>query len=62
MESRRLKNRDLMVGTGATPFVSKDVVERQKELAENKNEFLKEKGQERKTMQGMLQSLKTRTN
>ena len=51
-----------MVGTGATPFVSKDVVERQKELAENKNEFLKEKGQERKTMQGMLQSLKTRTN
>jgi len=52
-QSRRRKNPSV---------VSQDIVDRQKELAESKNEFLKEKGLERRTIQNMIAKLKTQTN
>ena len=43
-------------------MVSQDIVERQKEIAETKNDFLKEKALERKTLQNMMSRLRTQTN
>ena len=52
-ESRRGKNQSV---------VSQEIVDQQKELAETKNEFLKEKGMERHTIRNMITKLKTQTN
>ena len=52
-QRRRTKNQSV---------VSQEIVDQQKELAESKNEFLKEKAVERHTMRNLLQKLKTQTN
>ena len=44
-ESRRQKN---------NLSISQDIIDRQKEIAETKNDFLKEKALEKKTLQNMI--------
>lgn len=46
LESRRHKNN--------TSIISQDIIDRQKEMADTKNDFLKEKALEKKTLQNMI--------